>query len=144
MYPHIENSVLILTGYSPAKKAAPAKKAVTPQEAEVPKKVTAIASNKKGLAPKKATTDAKSAVDDLTKIEGIGPKIAGLLKADGIETFEKLSESKLTAIQTILDKAGNRYAVHNPSTWAEQAKLAAKSDWAGLKKWQNELNGGKA
>ena len=132
MYPHIENSVLILTGYSPAKKAAPAKKA------------TATASSKKEIAPKKATTDAKSAVDDLTKIEGIGPKIAGLLKADGIETFEKLSKSKVTAIQAILDKAGNRYAVHNPSTWAEQAKLAAKGDWAGLKKWQNELNGGKA
>ena len=144
MYPHIENSVLILTGYSPAKKAAPAKKVATPQKVKAPKKVTATATPKKEIVPKKVATDAKSAMDDLTKIEGIGPKIAGLLKADGIDTFEKLSKSKVTAIQAILDKAGNRYAVHNPSTWADQAKLAAKGDWAGLKKWQNELNGGKA
>ena len=143
MYPHIENSVLILTGYSPAKKAAPAKKVATPQKVKAPKKVTATATPKKEIVPKKVATNAKSAMDDLTKIEGIGPKIAGLLKADGIDTFEKLSKSKVTAIQAILDKAGNRYAVHNPSTWAEQSKLAAKGDWAGLKKWQAALNGGK-
>ena len=129
MYPHIENSVLMLTGYSPTKKVTPTKKVAAPVKSET---------------PKKAVAPAKTVVDDLTKIEGIGPKIASLLKADGIETFEKLSKSKVTTIQAILDKAGKRYAVHNPSTWAEQAKLAAKGDWAGLKKWQNELNGGKA
>ena len=128
MYPHIENSVLMLTGYSPAKKATPIKKVATTTKAET---------------PKKAVAPVKTVADDLTKIEGIGPKIAGLLKADGIETFEKLSKSKVTAIQAILDKAGKRYAVHNPSTWAEQSKLAAKGDWAGLKKWQAALNGGK-
>ena len=123
MYPHIHNSILSLTGYNPAKK---------------------VASQKKSEPPKKAAGPTKKSVDDLTKIEGIGPKIAGLLKADGIETFEKLSKSKVTVIQAILDKAGKRYAVHNPATWADQAKLAAKGDWAGLKKWQAALNGGKA
>ena len=122
MYGHIHNSILSLTGYSSTKKVV-SPKAVAP--------------------PKKAETPTKTIVDDLTKIEGIGPKIAGLLKADGIETFEKLSKSKVTVIQAILDKAGKRYAVHNPSTWADQAKLAAKGDWKGLKKWQDELNGGK-
>jgi predicted flap endonuclease-1-like 5' DNA nuclease len=147
MYAHIENSILILSDYTPkqkkavsTKKAEPAKKVATPKKVETPKKVVAP---KKAETPKKAEAKAKSAEDDLTKIEGIGPKIAGLLKADGIETFEKLSKAKVTTIQAILDKAGNRYAVHNPATWAAQAKLAAKGDWAGLKKWQDKLNGGK-
>jgi predicted flap endonuclease-1-like 5' DNA nuclease len=135
MYAHIENSILILSNYTPKEK-----KAVKAKKAEPAKK----ASPKKAETPKKAEVKAKSDVDDLTKIEGIGPKIAGLLKADGIETFEKLSKEKVTAIQAILDKAGKRYAVHNPATWAAQAKLAAKGDWEGLKKWQDELNGGKA
>jgi predicted flap endonuclease-1-like 5' DNA nuclease len=145
MYDHIHNSVLILSDYVPkekktttAKKAEPTKKTVASKKAETPKKATAL----KAESTKKVVT--KTTEDDLTKIEGIGPKIAGLLKADGIATFEKLSKSKVTAIQAILDKAGKRYAVHNPATWADQAKLAAKGDWAGLKKWQDELNGGKA
>ena len=128
MYGHIENSILSLVGYSSTKKAVPTKRVPIPQKVETPKKVVA---------------SVKNVADDLTKIEGIGPKIAGLLKVDGIETFEKLSKSKVTAIQAILDKAGKRYAVHNPATWADQAKLAAKGDWKGLKKWQSELNGGK-
>jgi predicted flap endonuclease-1-like 5' DNA nuclease len=148
MYAHIENSILILSDYIPkeektitAKKAEPAKKAVATKKAESAKKA---ATPVKAETPKKVTTKANSAEDDLTKIEGIGPKIAALLKADGIETFDKLSKTKAIAVKAILDKAGNRYAVHNPATWADQAKLAAKGDWAGLKKMQDELNGGKA
>lgn len=79
----------------------------------------------------------------LTKIEGIGPKIASLLKADGIETFEKLSKSSEKTLKGILGKAGSRFQMHNPSTWATQAKIASKGDWKALKKWQDELNGGK-
>jgi predicted flap endonuclease-1-like 5' DNA nuclease len=135
MYDHIHNSVLILSDY-----VAKEKKSTTTKKAEPAKKVVAP---KKAETPKKAVAKSKSTEDNLTKIEGIGPKIAGLLKADGIETFEKLSKTKVTAIKAILDKAGKRYAIHNPATWADQAKLAAKGDWAGLKKWQDELNGGK-
>ena len=135
MHDHIHNSVLILSDYVPkekktatTKKAEPAKKAVASLKVEIPKK--AVAKN-------------KTIEDDLTKIEGIGPKIAGLLKADGLETFEELAKTKVIVIQAILDKAGKRYAIHNPATWAEQAKLAAKGDWVNLKKMQDELNGGK-
>jgi predicted flap endonuclease-1-like 5' DNA nuclease len=135
MYDHIHNSVLILSDY-----ISKEKKKATTKKAEPAKKVVA---SKKAEIPKKAVAQSKNTEDDLTKIEGVGPKIASLLKADGIETFEKLSKTKVTAIQAILDKAGKRYAVHNPATWADQAKLAAKGDWAGLKKWQDELNGGK-
>lgn len=83
-----------------------------------------------------------SVKDNLTKVEGIGPKIKGLLNDDGIWSFAQLSESSIERLQNILDKAGPRYRVHKPKTWAKQAAMAAKGDWDKLKKWQNELKGG--
>lgn len=143
MYPHIENSVLSLPSVEKTTKAAkPAK--VSPAKAtktakESPPKATKTAKE----SPPKATKIADSQPDDLTKIEGIGPKIASLLKADGIETFEKLSKSSEKTLKGILEKAGSRFQMHNPSTWANQAKIASKGDWKALKKLQDELNGGK-
>ncbi len=81
--------------------------------------------------------------DDLTKIEGIGKKIAELIVAEGITTFEALSKTSVKTLQAILDKAGKKFNIHNPATWAKQAKLAAAGDWAKLQKLQAELNGGK-
>jgi predicted flap endonuclease-1-like 5' DNA nuclease len=132
MYPHIENSVLSLPSVAKATKATKPAKAPAPKAT-----ITAKAS------PPKAPKVAESKPDDLTKIEGIGPKIASLLKADGIETFEKLSKSSEKTLKAILVKAGPRFQMHNPSTWAAQAKIAAKGDWKALKKWQDELSGGK-
>jgi len=83
-----------------------------------------------------------SVKDDLTKVEGIGPKIKGLLNEDGIWSFKQLSEVDVSRLQKILDDAGPRYRVHNPKTWAQQAKLAAEGKWEELKKWQDELDGG--
>lgn len=83
-----------------------------------------------------------SVKDDLTKIEGIGPKIKGLLNDDGIWSFKQLSEASVERLQKILDNAGARYRVHNPKTWAQQAKLAAEEKWIELKKWQDQLKGG--
>ncbi len=83
-----------------------------------------------------------SVKDDLTKVEGIGPKIKGLLNNDGIWSFKQLSEAVVTRLQKILDDAGSRYRVHNPKTWADQAKMAAEGKWGELKKWQDELKGG--
>jgi predicted flap endonuclease-1-like 5' DNA nuclease len=172
IYGHIQNSVLNLIDVEQAPVAAIKPKAKTTVKKEVVKaasKVVAktaakVATLKKTVettteaskvvgkvVTKKADTTVKAAskvatsvVDDLTKIEGIGPKIADLLKADGIESFEKLAKSGIETVKTILDKAGKRYQMHNPSTWMAQAKIAAKGDWESLKKWQDELSGGKA
>jgi hypothetical protein len=83
-----------------------------------------------------------SVKDDLTKVEGIGPKIKDLLNADGIWSFKQLSEAATSRLQKILDDAGPRYRVHNPKTWAEQAKMAHEGKWDELHKWQDELKGG--
>ena len=80
--------------------------------------------------------------DDLTKIEGIGPKIKGLFNDAGIWSFMQLSEAPLDRLEKILEDAGPRYRMHRPKTWAQQAKLAADGKWDELKKWQKELKGG--
>jgi len=80
--------------------------------------------------------------DDLTKIEGIGPKIKELLNNDGIWSFYQLSLSSSTRLQKILNDAGPAYTVHNPRTWSAQARLADEGHWEDLKIWQDHLKGG--
>lgn len=91
----------------------------------------------------KTSVSAKVKKDDLRKIEGIGPKIAQLLQKAGIKTFTELGKTTKTTLKGILEKAGSRYKMHDPSTWARQAKIAAKGDWAKLKQLQDQLMGGK-
>jgi predicted flap endonuclease-1-like 5' DNA nuclease len=74
--------------------------------------------------------------DDLTKVEGIGKKIAELLVAQHICTFADLANSKNRILQNILNDAGSRYKSYDPNTWVEQAKLASEGKWDELKKLQ--------
>ena len=98
---------------------------------------------KKAPAKKVAKPAATAGPDDLTLVEGVGKKIAEILAANGVTSFEELSKQKVTALRTILDAAGSRYKVHDPGTWPKQAKLAATGKWEELKKLQAELKGGK-
>jgi predicted flap endonuclease-1-like 5' DNA nuclease len=80
--------------------------------------------------------------DDLQRIEGIGPKIAGLLQAAGVSTFSQLAQADVDRLKGILAEAGiGRIA--DPGTWPEQAKLAAAGDWEGLEDLQDRLKGGR-
>jgi large subunit ribosomal protein L21 len=85
---------------------------------------------------------APAGADDLVKIEGIGPKINGLLVDAGISTFAQLAATPVDKLQAILKAAGSRYATHNPTTWPEQAKLAAEGKWDEFKKLTDELVAG--
>ncbi len=80
---------------------------------------------------------------DLTKIEGIGPKIAQILNNAGITTYSQLASTDKERIKEILTEAGNSYNTHDPSTWGGQAQLAAEGKWEQLQKWQEVLEGGK-
>lgn len=82
--------------------------------------------------------------DDLKIVEGIGPKIAELLQNGGINTWQSLADTSVDRIKEILDAAGPSYQIHDPSTWPMQAGLAAAGKFDALKKWQDELDGGKA
>lgn len=81
--------------------------------------------------------------DDLKRIEGIGPKIESLLNEGGIFSYSDLAHAKFSKLKSILAEAGSRFASHDPTTWAEQADLAADGKWKTLEQLQNELNGGK-
>jgi len=81
--------------------------------------------------------------DDLKVVEGIGPKIEQLLFAAEIYTWDDLSKTEVSIIQTILDNAGPNYKVHNPESWPFQAKLASENKWDELNKWQDEHKGGR-
>ncbi|PVX52553.1 hypothetical protein C7377_0878 [Balneicella halophila] len=80
--------------------------------------------------------------NDLTIIEGIGPKIQGLFHENGIITWKSLSETSVDRCKEILAEAGANYAVHNPATWPKQALLAYEGKWEELIRWQDNLNGG--
>ncbi len=144
----IEIEDITLNGKTSAKKEPAKKEVKEPVKKEAAKKTETKKEpvkkeTTKKEAPKKA--EAKKTADKLTKIEGIGPKIAGILAEAGIDTFKKLSTTKADKITEILVAAGgNAYNRFDPTTWPEQAKLAADGKWDELKKLQDELNGGKA
>ncbi|MDX2302024.1 MAG: DUF4332 domain-containing protein [Microscillaceae bacterium] len=111
---------------------------VSLSEAVLEKKQSEVKTSKAVKSSKKAKKE-----DDLTKIEGIGTKIAGLLKEAGIDSWAKLAEAPLETLKKVLDDAGSRYKMHDPTTWAEQAQLALNGEWDKLEVLQNELKGGK-
>ncbi len=111
---------------STTKKAAPAKAAVPAEEV------------------KTETAEATAPVaDDLTRIEGIGPKVAEALTAAGLDSFEKIATATPEAIKEILEKAEGNFNAQDPTSWPEQSALAAKDNWDELKTLQDNLIGGK-
>jgi predicted flap endonuclease-1-like 5' DNA nuclease len=81
-------------------------------------------------------------VDDLEIVEGIGPKIAELLKQNGIRKFSELAATEAPRLQAILDGAGPHFKLAHPQTWPEQAELAMRNRWRALKSLQDVLSAG--
>lgn len=81
--------------------------------------------------------------DDLKRIEGVGPKIESLLNAESIFSFSDIIGVSSEHIKGILIAAGANYAVHDPTTWSEQAQLAKEGKWEELEQFQQGLKGGK-
>ncbi|GGE26263.1 50S ribosomal protein L17 [Sphingobacterium cellulitidis] len=105
---------------------------------------------RRGSSKKKATTTTESkeakaekAGDDLTIVEGVGPKIAEVLAAAGIATYADLAKTDAEKVKEILTEAGSNFNTADPTTWAEQAQLAADGKFEELEKLKAELDGGK-
>ena len=131
------NSVHYLLNVSEGKENA-----VVPKEAKATKPASKPQAAAKSIAsvPKKYLT--KTGADDLTVVEGIGPKIGDLLIAAGITTFAQLASAKISKIEEVLKAAGSRYALANPGTWPEQAALLAAGKFDEFEKLAKELDGG--
>ncbi len=94
--------------------------------------------------PKVAPTGKRGrAKDDLTLIEGIGPKMEEALRNGGIRTFNKISNTTPEKLKSILVKANTRFGIAATDSWPTQAKLAAKGALKELKAYQDTLNRGR-
>ena len=84
----------------------------------------------------------KGGKDDIEIIEGIGPKIAAVLAANGITTFAKLADAKADDMTAMLKASGGRFSLANTASWAEQAALLRDGKMEEFKKLCDELVGG--
>lgn len=101
-----------------------------------------IASPPAGTEPALADLE-PSERDELTSLEGIGPKISELLNENGIYTFTQLAGTSVERLAAILALGGPRFQTANPETWAQQAMLARDGKWEELKELQDRLRGGR-
>ena len=96
---------------------------------------------KKIKEPEKIEEPPPPEPDDLTRLEGIGPKINAVIQEADISTYTQLAKTEVSQLREILKDSGlSRF---NPETWPEQARMAAKGDWDKLTSLQAELQGGR-
>ncbi|MBU0656822.1 MAG: hypothetical protein KJ914_17005 [Gammaproteobacteria bacterium] len=81
----------------------------------------------------------ENGADDLTKLSGIGPKLAEAMKAAGINRFGQVASMGADEVGERLATSGIRYSKTVAESWAAQAKLAETGDWGGLKRLQASL-----
>jgi small subunit ribosomal protein S2 len=124
-------------------KASKEEKAEAPKAKDTPEQAKEDAAE---ISEKKEKAKVKKAVkadaDDLTKIEGIGPKAAEALSNAGIDSYAKLAKANADKIKEILTEASSRMAHLDPGSWPKQAKMAADGNWDELLDWQEKAKGG--
>ncbi len=91
----------------------------------------------------KAVIGRRIVLDDVTAIEGIGPKIAELCSGIGIVTWRGLAEADVADLRSMLADAGSRYQMHDPTTWPEQAACLADGRWDDFVALTDGLAGGR-
>jgi len=75
---------------------------------------------------------AASGADDLTRIKGLGPKIAALLGEHGVTTFAQIAawdDAEIARIDALLGRFAGRIT---RDQWVDQARLLAAADEAGF------------
>ncbi len=82
-------------------------------------------------AKPKAEAAATPASDDLTQLNGIGPRIASILNAGGVATYAQLEHTSTEKLREIIAASG---ALPPPGldTWPTQASYAERGDWEAL------------
>ena len=108
-----------------------------PVVAKTPKVEVEVEATKEAVAK-----ETKVEADDLTKIEGVGPKAAEALVAAGMSTYAAIAKGDAEKIKEILTDASSRMAHLDPTSWPKQAKMAADGKWDELKEWQDNTKGG--
>jgi predicted flap endonuclease-1-like 5' DNA nuclease len=82
----------------------------------------------------------RAMIDDFTKIDGIGPKVSSVLRSSGIKTFTKLASADAAELMEVLEAENpSLLRLTDPSTWSEQARMAAEGEWEGLEALQESF-----
>ena len=68
------------------------------------------------VAAARSTVFVIKGADNLEIVEGIGPRIAQLLRADGITTFAELAAALVARIQGVLDRGGPSFNLAKPES----------------------------
>ena len=74
--------------------------------------------------------------DDLTQINGIGPRISTILNEGGITTFADLQRANTGELRQII-AVGGALPPSSLWSWPTQASYAARGDWSGLSAMYN-------
>jgi predicted flap endonuclease-1-like 5' DNA nuclease len=85
----------------------------------------------------------KIIANDLKLVEGIGPKIEELFHKAGYKTWASVAKEKSAKLKEILVAAGERFQMHDPTTWPKQCQMMVDDHWKELKDYQDALSGGK-
>ncbi len=125
---------------SDAADAEPAAPDRAPPDESVP---AADAPGSPDVAAAAAVLGRSITLDDLTVVEGIGPKIEELCHGIGIRTWFDLSTIEVSLLRTMLADAGPRFRTHDPTTWPEQAGLLAHGRWDEFVALTQRLQGGR-
>ncbi|MCA0457327.1 MAG: hypothetical protein LCI00_25370 [Chloroflexi bacterium] len=119
---------------APKAKAAPAPKV---------KAAPAPVAEAEAPAPK-ASRKKKTDGDDLTAIEGLGPKSAQALIAAGITTFAQIAAASAEELENVVKvQGGVRVLDGQTKTWPKQAQFLVDGDEEGFKKYTDHLVGGR-
>jgi predicted flap endonuclease-1-like 5' DNA nuclease len=105
----------------PPKEAAPAAAPATPP----PPAAKAPAAPEPAAA---ATAAAPGMPDDLLRLKGVGPKIAGILKEQGVTRFAQIAAWSDADIAAIDARLGNFAGRPKRDNWVDQARLLASGD----------------
>jgi predicted flap endonuclease-1-like 5' DNA nuclease len=139
---------------SPAATSAPAEKGPLPFEVlddmqgqhAAEARTGAPSADAAGPAPQEASGEQSRAVgaeqhDDLMLIEGIGPRANLVMQGAGITSFAQLAATDAERLRQIL--RDNGIEVLNPTTWPEQAGLAAEGHLDELRELQGRIKNGR-
>jgi small subunit ribosomal protein S2 len=108
-------------------------------EAPLPEPVIEVRAEVKAKAPEPPPVP-----DDLKRIEGIGPRYSSVLQAAGIVTYAQLAAASPDELDQVLAAEDPRLArLADPTSWPEQAALAASGNWEALDALKDMLKGGR-
>jgi predicted flap endonuclease-1-like 5' DNA nuclease len=109
---------------APAPPVAPAVAETTVAEPVVAKEARVRKPALVGVANK---TGAAAGFSELTRVDGIGPKVAELISKSGATTLAQLAAMNTEQLREILISAGPRYQGMDPTSWPEQARQLSES-----------------